>query len=205
MEFDTFAELKAHFDAEHSGELPLSEGYIVVDTKKCSDCQSCMYACSLVHEGKENLSLSRIQITYNRLGRFPTDNEMFICRQCVDPLCVRACPTGACHVDTANGNVRVIDESLCIGCKLCIQACPFIPHRTIWNTETNKATKCDLCINTPYFSETGGPDGKQACIEVCPMRAIKLVSSVPNQTDNVGYEVNLRTENNLAFLISPDY
>jgi protein NrfC len=54
--------------------------------------------------------------------------------------------------------------------------------------------KCDLCVNTPYWSEKGGPGGKQACVEVCPMRAIKLVKEVPSQLGNAGYDVNLRNE-----------
>ena len=43
-------------------KLPPSDGYILVDTKKCQGCVSCMLACSLVHEGLESQSLSRIQI-----------------------------------------------------------------------------------------------------------------------------------------------
>jgi len=188
MEFDTFAELKAHFDAEHSGELPLSEGYLLVDPKKCSGCLTCMMACSVAHDGKENFSLSRIQILQTNFSPYG-DVVQAVCRQCVDPLCVKACPTGACHVDTANGNVRVIDESICIGCQMCIQACPFIPHRTIFNAETNKATKCDLCINTPYWDGDG-----PACVAVCPNSAIKLTTSTPTQRDDDGYVVNLRQE-----------
>jgi len=181
-------------DREVPMTYPLSEGYLVVDSTKCCDCKSCMLACSLVHDGESNLSLSKIQIIYNAYNRFPDDIEISMCRQCVNPLCVQACPTGACHVDTANGNVRVIDESLCIGCQMCIAACPFIPHRTIFNTETNKATKCDLCTNTPYWNETGGSDGKQACVEVCPMKALAFTANAPSQLDTKGYDVNLRQE-----------
>ena len=48
-----------------------SDGYLLVDTRKCSSCQTCMLACSLVHEGKENVSLSRIQILHNTFENFP--------------------------------------------------------------------------------------------------------------------------------------
>jgi protein NrfC len=181
-------------------EIPESEGYLVVDSKKCSTCQACMVACSLVHEGKEDLSLSRIQVFWNPLGGFPEDNDIAICRQCVDPLCVQACEIDACYIDTANGNVRVIDEELCNGCEDCLDACPFIPHRTIWNPEKEVAVKCDLCLNAPYWSEAGGPDGKQACVEVCPMKAIALVRETPTQRDDRGYDVNLRTEAGCSLL-----
>ncbi len=173
---------------------PQAKGYLLVDSRKCQGCQSCMMVCSLVHEGEANLSLARIQVMQNILRNWPDDIKIVLCRQCVDPQCVEACPTGALFIDTAHGNTRVIDESQCIGCQQCIDACPFTPSRIIWNHETEKAVKCDLCINTPYWGETGGPDGKQACVEICPQRAIKFTGEVPEQAGEAGYEVNLRDE-----------
>jgi len=177
-----------------------SEGYLVVDTKKCSSCLTCMVACSLVQEGKENISLSRIQIRPNTFEHYPNDIEMQQCRQCVIPPCALACPTEALHADAANGNVRTVDETKCIGCKLCMYACPYLPHMPVWD-HTNKSIndigvviKCDLCAGSPYWPEKGGPDGKQACVENCPLKAIKKVNEVPDQEDTKGYIVNLRTE-----------
>jgi len=169
-----------------------SEGYLVVDSKKCAGCLNCMAACSLAHEGEANPSLSRIQIVQDTFQRYPNDLQQYQCRQCTSPMCVQNCPTGACHVDTANGNVRVIDQAVCIGCQTCLSSCPQTPHRTIWNPTTKKASKCDLCLNTPNWGEQGGPTGKQACVEVCPMKAIKLVTDTPSQMETVGYNVNLR-------------
>ena len=173
---------------------PTSAAYLVVDSKKCAGCSSCMFACSMVHDGKANLSTSRIQITTTALAAFPYDLEMNQCRQCPDPLCVQNCPTGAMHVDAANGNIRTVDDTKCIGCGLCLAACPQTAHRTVWNSDTKKSTKCDLCANTPFWNEKGGPDGKQACVEVCPMGALSLVKAVPSQVDSSGYDVNLRAK-----------
>jgi Fe-S-cluster-containing dehydrogenase component len=171
--------------------VPASEGYILVDTRKCGGCESCMLMCSLVHEGAVNVNLSRIQITQNPLGKFPTDMEQVQCRQCPYPACVDACPTGANHVDTAHGNVRTIDESKCIGCERCVNACPFTPSRALWNFEKKHAIKCDLCTNAPHWDEKGGIGGKQACVETCPMKAITFTSQTPIQSGE-GYVVNLR-------------
>jgi len=172
---------------------PKATGYIVYDSRLCLGCQSCMFACSLTHEGKANLSLSRIQIVRDApsFTKYPYDIVMSVCRQCVSPLCVQNCPTGACHVDEANGNVRRIDQSKCIGCQRCIQSCPHKPHRTIWDSAKKKSTKCDQCADAPYWSEKGGPDGKQACIETCSVKALKLVKEAPPQADIAGYDVNL--------------
>jgi protein NrfC len=176
-------------------QIPACEGYIVVDPKKCCGCQTCMMACSLVHEGKINTKLARIQVIQNPYGHYPDDIDVQQCRQCVFPACFAACPVPeAFFIDTENGNVTRIDKSTCIGCQLCITACPFTPSRIVWNFEEGVAQKCDLCVDTPYWSEKGGPDGKQACVEVCPMEAIKLTKEIPTQIGDLGYKINLRGE-----------
>lgn len=172
--------------------IPAAGGYLLVDTKKCAGCVSCMLACSLVHEGKENLSLSRIQVLQNPFGRFPEDISQEQCRQCAYPACVEACPTGALHAEPKYGNVRLVDEKKCIGCQRCVEACPHKPSRAVWNFEQRHSQKCDLCANTPYWQEKGGPGGKQACVEVCPMKAIRFTTRIPTQTGDAGYHVNLR-------------
>ncbi len=170
-----------------------SKGYIVYDSRLCFGCQSCMYACSMTHDGEGNPSLSRIQIIRDApsFTKYPNDIVMSLCRQCLSPLCVENCPTGACHVDAAHGNVRRIDQDKCIGCTRCIQFCPQRPHRTVWNPIKNKSSKCDLCTDAPYWSNKGGFEGKQACVEICPAKALKLVNTPPSQTDVSGYDVNL--------------
>jgi protein NrfC len=170
---------------------PLSTGYLVYDSRRCAGCQSCMLACSLVHEGETSVSRARIQVSRAVLTRYPYDIQISVCRQCPEPMCVEHCPTGACHVSAINGNVRMIDAEKCIGCQTCLKVCPHSPHRTIWNSAVNKSTKCDLCAHAPYFSKPGGPKGSQACVTTCPMGALKLVAGLPSQTDISGYDVDL--------------
>ncbi len=174
-----------------AGSVPSSQGYLVVDTKKCQGCLTCILACSLAHEGEANLSLARIQVLQNPFAKFPNDLSQQQCRQCKKPACLAACPTGALHVDAENGNVRTVDISKCNGCKACVQACPYDPGRAIWNFVESHAQKCDLCGNTPHWSEQGGVKGKQACVEMCPMKAIAFREKIYfNQ-----YEENLRDKN----------
>jgi protein NrfC len=177
--------------------FPESKGYLVYDSKKCIGCTTCMLSCSLTHYGAQSLSLSRIQIIQDSFGKFPEDIQIAPCRQCVTPVCVQNCPVGAAYIDTENGNVRRINPEECIGCKTCLSMCPQQPHRTVWNHVDEVSSKCDLCIDTPYWDEKGGPEGRQACVEVCPMKAIKLVHETPEQKETEGYNVNLRNENYL--------
>jgi len=167
-------------------------GFLLVDMKKCQGCMSCMLACSLVHHGVENLSLSRIQVLQNPYGSFPDDLTLVQCRQCVDPACVKACPVGALAADPENGNVTTVDTQKCIGCKSCVSACSYTPSRAIWNFKDKHSQKCDLCASTPYWDETGGPDGKKACLEVCPLDAITFTKVIPDQNSDDSYTVNLR-------------
>ncbi len=167
------------------------QGYLLVDVKKCQGCLTCMLSCSLAHEGEENLSHSRIQIKQNPFGRFPEDITMNLCKQCVEPLCVDECP-GALHVDSAHGNIRRVDQRRCIGCMRCLSACTQQESRMIWNAEKQLAQKCDLCLDTPYWREKGGAAGKQLCVEVCPVGAVKLANYIPLQEGDSGYNINLR-------------
>jgi protein NrfC len=179
-------------EAEETKAAP-STAYLVYDSRQCWGCQSCMFACSMSHQGEANPSLSRIQIVRDApsFTKYPLDVVMAVCRQCVSPLCVQNCPVGAAHVDAEHGNVRVIDQTKCIGCKRCIQSCPQRPHRTVWNPYIKKSSKCDLCIDAPHWSKKGGPDGEPACVTSCPAKALKIVHEAPPQEDVSGYDVNL--------------
>jgi protein NrfC len=180
------------FKPDRAIAIPASQGYIVVDTMRCSGCTTCMLTCSLVHHGEQSLSLSRIQVETDPFAAFPGGIVQEQCRQCPFPACVEACPTGALHVDAEHGNVRTVDKAKCIGCERCINACPFTPARVLWNNEEKHAQKCDLCADTPYWKEKGGPGGKQVCVESCPMKAISFTHDVPAQAGVSGYQINLR-------------
>jgi protein NrfC len=177
--------------AEEKSYAP-STMYLVYDSKHCAGCLGCMLACSLVHEGMTSFSLSRIQVHRAVLAKYPLDIQQNVCRQCPDPLCVKNCPVGAAHVSAENGNIRMIDEAKCIGCQRCIQSCPHIPHRPVWNPAKKKSTKCDMCVNTPHYNKKGGVGGTQACVEACPANALKIVHELPSQADISGYDLDLQ-------------
>jgi Fe-S-cluster-containing dehydrogenase component len=171
-----------------AADMPEAKGYLLVDTKKCTGCCSCMLACSLVHEGKPNLSLSRIQVLDHPFTNFPNDIKIAVCKQCLAPQCVWVCPTGALHIDTEYNNVRRVDEQKCIGCKQCIKACPFTPSRISFDIDKEIAIKCDLCKEARYAPGEKDP----VCVQVCPAAAIKFSEERPKPIGSRGYKVNLR-------------
>ncbi len=88
----------------------------------CTGCDMCMLTCSLAKTGTVNPGLARIKIDHSgeHGSCFP-----IICRHCRVPLCQEACPvSGAMYSDDKTGAV-LIDETKCIGCLACVDACPF--------------------------------------------------------------------------------
>jgi electron transport protein HydN len=93
------------------------------------------------------------------------------CKHCENPACMAACLAGAIKREE---DKIVVDESKCIGCKGCAEACPFgcIEMVTLLKKVSADgspkvvANKCDLCNNVP-----GGP----ACVRVCPTAALRLM------------------------------
>lgn len=172
-----------------------AKGFLVVDLKKCQGCGTCMMVCALAHSGIASYSLSRIQIQQDSFADWPDDVSMAICRQCQDAPCVAVCPVRPVRANKPNpkqGNVRMIDPALCIGCKMCLTRCPYTPSRIQWNNELQQSQKCDLCVNTSYMEEKGGPGGTQACVKVCPVNAIAFTTKMPDQGSDESYNVNLR-------------
>lgn len=184
--------------------IPASQGYLLVDTKKCQGCLSCMLACSLIHEGIASLSQARIQVLQNSFEKWPDDITIEQCRQCPDAPCEVACPARpkALIVDRAHGNVRWIDPERCTGCGMCVEKCPHAPRRLarimgVKREAGSLVQKCDLCAHAPHHwdPQGGGPAGKQACVAVCPVGAIAFSAELPEQAGDAGYKVNLRDAN----------
>ena len=91
------------------------------------------------------------------------------CQHCEEAACVLACPTGAVR-RLAPGKPVLLEEARCIGCSMCVQACPF--GVMAMRPGGKVAFKCDLCI-------TRLARGLQtACVSSCPTRALSLEEEV---------------------------
>lgn len=84
-----------------------------------------------------------------------------LCNQCANPACVQVCPVGATF-QTDDGVVLVNDRK-CIGCRYCIQACPY--GARYLHPVTRVADKCTFCYHRIK------QDLLPACVEVCPTQA----------------------------------
>ncbi|MEM2207028.1 MAG: 4Fe-4S dicluster domain-containing protein, partial [Sulfolobales archaeon] len=102
----------------------------------------CEVVCALKHEGIIWPEASRVRV----FEYVPGITIPQLCSQCSDYPCVNSCPTNALSVDEATGAVKV-DESKCIKCGSCVEACPgriprILPHK-------NAVLICDLCGGDP--------------------------------------------------------
>lgn len=135
----------------------------LIDHRKCIGCHACSTACK--SENEVPLGVYRTWVKYVETGTFPDTRRHFQvnrCNHCANPPCVRICPVTAMY-QRADGIVE-FDPSVCIGCKACLQACPY--DAIYIDPETHSAAKCHFCA---HRVEVGL---KPACEVVCPEQAI---------------------------------
>lgn len=139
---------------------------IMIDVDRCNGCLTCTLACSSAHSLSQSIVGAMMEKTPARLQVLPANGKVVphMCRHCEDPACVVACMAGAMRKDAHTGIVtNEGNEQSCIGCWMCIMACPFGAVRQ--HPQEELALKCDRCKGreTP------------ACVESCPERALHFV------------------------------
>ncbi len=132
-----------------------------IDPERCTGCKQCELACSWTQTGTfaPSKSLIRVHIFDEQASFAP-----YTCVQCDEAWCMQACPVNAIDVDAESGAKIVIDD-VCVGCKLCVIACPF--GTIFYDKQADTAAKCDLCAGDP------------ACAHACPTQAITVANVEP--------------------------
>ncbi|MDA8171396.1 MAG: 4Fe-4S dicluster domain-containing protein [Nitrospiraceae bacterium] len=161
----------------------MSDFYIYQDQKRCIGCRACEVHCKTENDVPAGPRLSMIvPVGPKVIDNVPRMHFVFMpCFHCEKPWCLSACPTGAVQKREKDGIV-FIDQSLCVGCKSCITACPWgVPQ---WNKETHRAFKCDYCRHRV-------DEGlKPACVTGCVTGALKWVS--PEESTKIRRERSAR-------------
>ena len=161
-----------------------------IDTKRCIGCHTCSVACRIENnlptgvwwnraltEGGEHMDTPA--------GEFPNVSMSYVtvaCQHCENPACVKVCPVGATYKDPETGVVRQ-DYDKCIGCRMCMSACPYTGVRSFnWEEpqhhmdyatggkdvpahQRHVVEKCTFC----YHRTSQGVE--PACMHLCIGRA----------------------------------
>ena len=157
---------------------------LVIDLDLCVGCHACATACKEWNTGGHMAPLPDFNaygdgawgVWFNRIHSFEegegegarTVHFPKSCLHCEDAACVTVCPTGASYKRAEDGIV-LVNESLCIGCKLCSWACPYGARE--FDADEGVMKKCTLCIDRIYNDNLAPEERQPACVFVCPTKA----------------------------------
>ncbi len=148
----------------------------IIDNRKCIGCHACTVACKAEHDVP--IGVNRTWVKYIEKGEVPNTRRLFSvmrCNHCEDAPCVDICPTTALF--HREDGIVDFDGRRCIGCKSCMQACPY--DALYIDPETETAAKCNYCAHRVDISL------EPACVNVCPVHAI-----VSGDMDNPQSEIS---------------
>ncbi|MFK7807015.1 MAG: 4Fe-4S dicluster domain-containing protein, partial [Saprospiraceae bacterium] len=135
----------------------------VIDNRKCIGCHACTTACKSEHQVP--VGVNRTWVKQVEKGEFPNTRRLFSvmrCNHCTDAPCVEICPVESLFI--REDGIVDFDKDRCIGCKSCMQACPY--DALYIDPETHTAAKCNYCA---HRIDVGL---EPACVNICPEEAI---------------------------------
>jgi len=148
----------------------------VIDNRKCIGCHACTTACKAEHNVP--VGVNRTWVKQVEKGEFPNTRRLFSvmrCNHCTDAPCVEICPVEALY--TRDDGIVDFDKDRCIGCKSCMQACPY--DALYIDPQNHTAAKCNYCAHRVDVGL------EPACVNVCPEHAI-----ISGDMENPDSEIN---------------
>ncbi|MBR2790617.1 MAG: 4Fe-4S dicluster domain-containing protein [Eggerthellaceae bacterium] len=160
---------------------------IVIDTELCHGCHACALACRVENNVPNDIWWNRIMTDggegpHTFRGTYGNGYKIYLplmCQHCENPACVKVCPVGATYKDAETGVVRQ-DYDKCIGCRMCMAACPYTGVRSFnWEEpkyymdfalgdaavpkhQKHTVEKCTMCWHRLARGE------EPACVATCP-------------------------------------
>jgi Fe-S-cluster-containing dehydrogenase component len=157
---------------------------LVIDLDTCVGCHACAVNCKEWNASGHSGPLTDFHpyqpepegVWFNRVHSFEAgegQNSRTVhfprsCLHCEQPACVTVCPTGASYKRAEDGIV-LVNEAICIGCKLCSWACPYGARE--FDEDQGVMKKCTLCIDRIYNQNLPPAERVPACVSTCPASA----------------------------------
>lgn len=128
-----------------------------INNKNCYGCKTCSIACKSEKQLNSGVLLRHVtDITQN--SPLAVSFISMACNHCDEPACLNNCPVKA-YTKLENGIVQQ-DHDLCIGCKTCVEACPY--GAPSYDEQESKTYKCDMCVDRQEQGKL------PACVASCP-------------------------------------
>lgn len=160
---------------------PGSKG-VLFDATRCIGCRKCEVGCNEINglpapeKPFDDLTVLDTERrteneAYTVVNKYETGKGSVFrkiqCMHCLEPACASACFVSAFRKQPS-GAVSY-DESVCVGCRYCMVACPFeVPTYSYNDPITPKVIKCHLC--EPHIQS--GKVEVPGCVGKCPKEAL---------------------------------
>lgn len=189
---------------------------IAINKRRCIGCHTCSLACKMQNNVPDGMLWNRVltenvDIIDGAEGVYPNLSRNYLplaCQHCDNPACQRVCPTGATYTDD-KGRVE-IDYDKCIGCRMCMAACPYNARTFNWNEPSRAAgfnygdarvpergkgimEKCTLC------KERTDDGDVPMCVLCCPGDA-----RIFGDLDDPESEISRVIRDNDAYVLLPE-
>lgn len=162
----------------------------LINNDNCIGCHACSTACK--SENEVPLGVNRTWVKSVETGVFPNVSRSFQvtrCNHCANPPCVRICPVTAMY--QRDDGIVEFDPNVCIGCKACLQACPY--DAIYIDPDSGTAAKCHYCAHRVDIGL------EPACVVVCPEHAI-----LAGDLDNPDSEISKAVAENKVTVRKPE-
>ncbi|EGR0793192.1 sulfate reduction electron transfer complex DsrMKJOP subunit DsrO [Vibrio cholerae] len=160
---------------------------MVVDLRKCVGCQACTVGCSIENQapiGQFRTTVKQYEVTLDDGSSVTQEVKSFmlprLCNHCDNPPCVAVCPVQATY--QREDGIVMVDNSRCVACAYCVQACPY--DARFINQETLTADKCTFCAHR--LEEGLLP----ACVETC-VGGARVIGDLNNPSSEVNRLLNV--------------
>jgi len=162
-------------DPEDPNTLPAREKKRYNGDERYTKLSDVRWTVLTTHEGKTAKDGSSADEVYVRE----------LCRHCADPACISVCLVDAFYKSPEGAVLYRYNQ--CIGCRYCMQACPFFVPKYEWvgrNSIYPRVKKCVLC------SERISKGDQTACAEAC--EGVGIGATVFGDFDEIVAEANNR-------------
>ena len=158
----------------HPYTPPMQYGFLI-DHDRCIGCHACTVACK--SENDVPVGDFRTWVKYTEKGSGPAIKRHFAvlrCNHCSNAPCVKICPVKA--LEKREDGIVDIDRDACIGCRACMQACPY--DAIYLNDDSGAVEKCHFCAHRVENNL------EPACAVVCPENAI-IAGDLHDETSTI--------------------